>query len=83
MYREGKISGTRKKKANHNAKKKPTRSTGRKISSSMGTIAMAKKEIKERLGWALATRATAKTKKEKKGMEVKIRELTKQYRALS
>ena len=47
-----------------------------------GTIAEARRAIHAELGWALASQRTARTKKEKKGLQPRINELTKQLKAL-
>lgn len=80
-----KLSGTKKK-----AGKKKTTSKGRKVGSVSGTgsslgtvVTAAKHAIKEKLGWALATQATAKTKKEKRGLAPMIADYKKKLKALS
>lgn len=42
----------------------------------------ARKAIHAELGWALASQRTARTKKEKKGLQPRITELTRQLKAL-
>lgn len=87
-YRGGKISGVRKKRVARKSPKKTARKrTARKVSGmpvmpSGSSIVAARRETKEKLGWAMATQATAKTKREKKAMGVKIAELKKKYKAL-
>ena len=47
-----------------------------------GVVSDAKKALTAELGWALATQRTARTKKEKKGLQPRINELTRQIKAL-
>jgi hypothetical protein len=47
-----------------------------------GIVADAKKALHAELGWALASQRTASTKKEKKGLQPRINELTRQLKAL-
>lgn len=46
------------------------------------TLAEARRAIHDALGWALAAQRTARTKKEKKGLQPKINDLTKKLKAL-
>lgn len=81
-----KVSGTKRKGA-RKASAKP-----RSHSHRMGAIARpenlrtvvsdAKKALTAELGWLLATQRTAKTKREKKALQPKIAELTRQIKAL-
>lgn len=45
-------------------------------------LASTARAVQSELGWKLAAQRTAKTKKEKKGLQPKINELTKQLKAL-
>lgn len=47
-----------------------------------GTLAETARQVQSELGWKLAAQRTAKTKKEKKGLQPKINELTRQLKAL-
>jgi hypothetical protein len=47
-----------------------------------GVVSDAKKALTAELGWALATQRTARTQKEKKGLQPRIKELTRQIKAL-
>jgi hypothetical protein len=89
MYREGKISGARKRSV---SKK---RSTAKPVSHSRrshrvgarpeglnSTLAEARHKLQMELGWNLAAQRTARTKKEKKGLQPKINDLTAKLRAL-
>jgi hypothetical protein len=92
MYREGKISGTRTRKA---GKKKRVSgagshraSSGRKVSglgaNTMGqTETQYKKMLTEKLGWLLATQRTTTGARARKAMSPMINELTKKLRALN
>jgi|ERR1700677_41242 len=92
MYRDGKIGGRRKKPRSISGTKKRHTSKSRSPSRRMGslerpenlrgTVAAARHAIHAELGWALATQRSAKTKREKKGLQPRINELTKQLKAL-
>jgi hypothetical protein len=78
------ISGRKKpKKAGHKSK-----STSRRMGSVQrpenlrGVVSNARKELTAELGWLLATQRTARTKREKKALQPKINELTRQIKAL-
>lgn len=70
-------------------KKKPAkRKTGKRMAGVTteghgSVLAHARRSLKEQLGWAMATQATAKTKREKKALAPKIAALKKQLKALS
>jgi len=82
-YRQGKISGVKKKSSRGTAPKRGKSSSSKaRVGAVMGTVPGAKKVLKERLGWLLATQRTAKTKKEKKGLQPKINQLTRSIKAL-
>lgn len=92
-YRNGgKISGVRKKKSTSKKRRIGKRaSPSRRSHSRVGavrpqnfktTIATARHDIQAELGWKLAAQRTAKTKKEKKGMQPQINLLTRQLKAL-
>ena len=92
MYREGKIGGRKKKRASVGARKKShstkSRSPSRRMGSLerpenlRGTVAAARHAVHAELGWALATQRSARTKREKKALQPRINELTKQLKAL-
>lgn len=86
-----KVSGVRKRTAKKSSSRPKSRSVSRPRSR-MGslqrpenfstTLADARKAVHAELGWALATQRTARTKKEKKGLQPKINDLTKKLKAL-
>lgn len=89
-YREGKIGAIKKKRRPAKKKAAPRRkrtisgaTRSKRTGSKMGAVPAAKHELKERLGWMLVTQRTAKTKREKKKLQPKINELTRQVKALS
>lgn len=82
-YRQGKISGVKKKSSRGTAKKSGKRSSSKaRIGAVMGTVPGAKKVLKEKLGWLLATQRTAATKREKKALQPRINALTRSIKAL-
>jgi hypothetical protein len=91
MYREGKISGVRKKKSSSKKRSIGKRASPSRRSHRVGmarpeglqsTLADARHKLQMELGWNLAAQRTAATKKEKKGLQPRINDLTKKLRAL-
>lgn len=96
MYREGKISGSkRKSKAATPKRNSSSRSRSRKVSGG-GVVTIAglknkglnqqleksRDQVHEELGWLLAAQRTARNKTEKRKLQPKIDELTRVLRAL-
>jgi hypothetical protein len=83
-----KVSGTKRKgarKASGKSKSPSTRRMGslERPENLRSVVSDARKAIHAELGWALASQRTARTKKEKKGLQPRINELTRQLKALS
>lgn len=80
-----KVSGTKRKKSSSTKSKShsPRRMGSLERPENLrGVVTDARKAIHAELGWALASQQTARTKKEKKGLQPKINELTRQLKAL-
>jgi hypothetical protein len=83
-YRNGKIKKwTEKKKSTSTTRSSHRTGSGRMIGSIAKSKSDYKKQVKAQLGWLLATQRTAKTKREKKSLQPKISELTRQLKVLS
>jgi hypothetical protein len=90
MYREGKISGARRKKSSSKKRGIGKRASPSRKSHRVGarpeglnsTLADARHKLQMELGWNLAAQRTAATKKEKKGLQPRINDLTKKLKAL-
>lgn len=84
-YRNGKISGTAKKRTKAAPRKKS--SGGKRVGSVGPTLgqeeASLRRKLKEQLGWMLVTIEQAKTKTEKNKLRKKAVEIRRKLRALS
>jgi transposase len=78
-----KVSGVRKKSSTRSkSPSRPRMGMVERSTNFKGVLADARKAVHAELGWALAAQRTARTKKEKKGLQPRITELTRQLKAL-
>lgn len=92
MYREGKIGGRKKSRSSSNSRKSGSVRKSKSPFHRMGalerpenlssTVAAARHALHVELGWKLAAQRTAKTKKEKRGLQPQINDLTRKLKAL-
>jgi hypothetical protein len=83
--RKGKKMSGRKSKKSSAKSKSPSRGRMGSLerpANLKGTIANARHALHAELGWALASQRTARTKRDKKALQPRITELTRQLKAL-